>query len=97
MEIYNDAPPICMDNNHEIFKFTEKIHKEIRIKSFYKDGNTDGDIALLHHIPTVTIGCSCGENTHSSQEFLKISSLEDGFAQLILMITKLSELEFLKT
>lgn len=96
VEIFNDAPPICLDKNHEIFKFTGKVHQELNIKSFYKDGNTDGDIALQYHIPTVTIGSSYGENTHSREEFLNVTSLENGYAQLFLMVLKLSELSFLK-
>jgi di/tripeptidase len=96
VKIYNDALPVSLDINHEIFKFTEKVQKELQIKSFYKDGNTDGDIALQYNIPTVTIGTSYGENTHSPQEFLKISSLADGYAQLFVMIAELQRLNFLK-
>lgn len=95
VEVINDTPPVFLDKNHEIFKYTQKIHKMLKIKSFFKDGNTDGDIALARGIPTVTIGSSNGSNTHSADEFMKLSSLKKGYAQLLYMVLQLSDMKFL--
>jgi tripeptide aminopeptidase len=92
IEIINDSLPVSLDQNHPIIAFTKLIHKELGIVSFNKEGNSDGDISLMHKIPTVTIGTSIGYKTHSINEYLEIESLKKGYIQVLYMVTKLPEL-----
>ena len=91
-KIITDSLPVTLDKNHPLIIFTEHIHNELKIKSFYKEGNTDGDVSLALGIPTVTIGTSIGHNTHSIKEYVEIDSFKMGYAQLLFMV---NQLEFL--
>ena len=92
IKVFADSLPVTLDKNHPLIAFTEKVHKTLKIHSFYKDGNTDGDVSLNLGIPTVTIGTSKGYNTHSIKEYVEKDSFKIGYAQLLTMISQLSAL-----
>jgi di/tripeptidase len=89
---YHDPQPVSLEKDHPIIAFTELIHKQLHVKSFYKDSNTDVDVALAYHIPTVTIGTSVGYQTHSIHEYLEIDSVKKGYQQLLEMIIQMEKL-----
>lgn len=93
IHVINNSPPVSLERRHPLIKYTEKIHQELKIDSFYKDGNSDGDATLALGIPTVTIGTSKGFQTHSIHEYMDMESIKKGYLQLFSMILKLDRLK----
>jgi len=53
-------------------------------------GSTDGNVGVVHHVPTVSIGRTKGGNQHSLSEWVDIESAKAGTKQLILLATALA-------
>lgn len=75
-----------LDKKHNIYKLTRDIHKYLGIKTFYETGNNDGDISLSLSIPTVTLGSSVGDYTHTLEEYVEKRSFILGLKQNFMVI-----------
>ena len=79
------------DSSDPLYKITEEVHKFMQIRSFYKGGNTDGDVPLSLGIPTVTIGSSNGFATHSLEEHLEKKTFRKGVEQALMVLLCLDQ------
>lgn len=94
MKVIADSEPANISEDDQLVRYTKKIHAKLKISSILNSGNTDGDVPLELHIPTVTIGTSIGSNTHSPDEYLEILSLVKGYAQVLELINNLHQLNY---
>lgn len=78
--------PVLISPKHRLYTLVKKVHKNLRIKSFFYKGNSDGDISMMAEIPTVTIGAGIGFKTHSLEEHLEKKSYPLGLKQVFLVL-----------
>ena len=90
-EVLATTQAASFPSTHPIFPITQRVQKSLRIKPYFKTGNTDGDVSLALGIPTVTLGSSNGFATHSLDEHLEKSTYLKGVEQIIRIILALDQ------
>jgi len=60
-----------------------RVHKELNIKTLEEIGSTDSNYPISLGLPSVTIGITDAEKTHSDAEFMYVGPVKRGFGQLL--------------
>jgi|SRR3989344_45506 len=81
-EVLMETVAASLSPKHPLFTVTQTVQKSLRIKPYFKTGNTDGDASLALGIPTITLGSSNGFATHSLNEHLEKSTYPLGVEQV---------------
>jgi acetylornithine deacetylase/succinyl-diaminopimelate desuccinylase-like protein len=84
-------PPGSISEESRLVRLIKDVHRELKIKTIMDEGTTDGNISIHMGIPTVTLGITEGENTHSVKEKMSIEKIPLGIKQLILSVIKIDE------
>lgn len=90
-EVLATTKAASLSEKHPIFAITQRIQKSLKIKPYFKTGNTDGDVPLSLGIPTITLGSSNGFATHSLEEHMEKGTYLLGIEQVIRIILALDE------
>jgi len=91
LEVLATTEGASMDRRHPISVITQEVHTFLKIKSYFKSGNSDGDVPLSLGIPTITLGTGVGFATHSLEEKLEKKSFKKGIEQIMLVLLALDE------
>jgi acetylornithine deacetylase/succinyl-diaminopimelate desuccinylase-like protein len=86
IKVTAETAAVVFPSSHRLYSMVGDVQKKLGIPSTFTAGNTDGDVSLAKHIPTVTIGTSRGWNTHSLGEYMEKSSLSLGIKQAFMLI-----------
>ena len=69
----------------ELVNIVKSVHEQLGIKSLEDLGSTDSNYPVSLGLPSLTIGITMAENTHSMKESLEIQPIRQGLAQLFLL------------
>ncbi|MBU2259726.1 M20/M25/M40 family metallo-hydrolase [Patescibacteria group bacterium] len=90
-EVLATTTAASLSEKHPIFTITQRVQKSLKIKSYFKTGNTDGDAPLSLGIPTVTLGSCNGFATHSLEEYMEKGTYLLGVEQIIQILLALDK------
>lgn len=87
METLAQTTSASMPTTHPLCIIATEAQKKLGIITSFDMGNTDGDVSLAQHIPTITLGSTNGYKTHSMEEYMEKAPFLLGIQQnyLILM------------
>ncbi len=89
-KLLGDRPAGKMDNN-KLIDLIKDVHKKMDIKTIEDIGSTDSNYSISLGLPSLTIGITEAEKTHSVNEFLYKEPIKKGVAQLIEVFKKLNQ------
>jgi acetylornithine deacetylase/succinyl-diaminopimelate desuccinylase-like protein len=89
MEVIGNRP--CGEmKDQKLIKLIKDIHKALGIKTIDDIGSTDSNYPISLGLPSITIGISEAENTHSLNEYLFLPPIRKGLEQVIMVFEKLN-------
>ncbi|PJF38841.1 MAG: hypothetical protein CUN55_16110, partial [Phototrophicales bacterium] len=77
---------------HILVELAKKSLQAIGINAVLEQGSTDANMLLAKQIPAIVIGISYGGNSHRLDEFIEIPYLQQGFWQMLLLVSSIVEL-----
>ncbi len=78
-----------LDREHELLRVTREVRRELGLPDQLGQGSTDANAALALGIPALTLGASCGGGMHSLEEWIDVTTLDVGVAQVERVLRRL--------
>lgn len=91
VEVVGDRPAGELPRNEGLAPIADGVLRELGFDVHYDASSTDANVPISRGIPAVCIGLTTGANAHRTDEFIRISPLVKGFAQLILTTLRAAE------
>lgn len=89
-EILGDRPAGEM-NNKELIGLIRQVHNKLHIETIDDIGSTDSNYPISLGLPSLTIGITDAEKTHSVNEFLYKEPIKKGIIQLFHIFNELNK------
>lgn len=91
IEVVGDRPAGELPRNEGLAPIADGVLRELGFDVHYDASSTDANVPISRGIPAVCIGLTTGANAHRTDEFINISPLVKGFAQLVLTTLRSAE------
>lgn len=91
VEVVGDRPAGELPRNEGLAPIADGVLRELGFDVHYDASSTDANVPISRGIPAVCIGLTTGGNAHRTDEFINISPLVKGFAQLVLTTLRSAE------
>lgn len=91
VEVVGDRPAGELPRNEGLAPIADGVLREMGFDVHYDASSTDANVPISRGIPAVCIGLTTGANAHRTDEFINISPLVKGFAQLVLTTLRSAE------
>jgi tripeptide aminopeptidase len=83
-DVVGDRPAGENPRNEGLAPIADAVLRELGFDVHYDASSTDANVPISRGIPAICIGLTTGANAHRTDEFIRISPLVKGFAQLVL-------------
>jgi tripeptide aminopeptidase len=83
VETVGRRPAGRLDRAHPLLSAVRAVRSELDLPDQLGEGSTDANAALALGIPAVTIGVARGGGMHTLEEYIEVSTLAAGRAQLV--------------
>jgi tripeptide aminopeptidase len=91
VEVVGDRPAGENPRHVGLAPIADGVLRELGFDVHYDASSTDANVPISRGIPAVCIGLTTGGNAHRTDEFIRISPLVKGFAQLVLTTLRSAE------
>jgi acetylornithine deacetylase/succinyl-diaminopimelate desuccinylase-like protein len=89
VEIVGRRPAGRLDRADPLLATVQGVRKHLELPDTLADGSTDANAAIALDIPALTLGVANGSGMHTLDEAIEASSLEQGRAQLAMVLREL--------
>jgi tripeptide aminopeptidase len=83
IEVLGERPAGKIERSAPLIQLASKTLRWLNIEPHYHSASTDINIPLSLNIPAVCVGLTSGAHEHTNQEYLRVSPIGDGIAQLV--------------
>lgn len=91
VEVVGDRPAGENPRHTGLAPIADAVLRELGFDVHYDASSTDANVPISRGIPAVCIGLTTGANAHRTDEYIRISPLVKGFAQLVLTTLRSAE------
>lgn len=84
VDVVGDRPAGELPGDRGLVPIATSVLRELGFEVAYDASSTDANIPISRGIPAICIGLTTGGNVHRVDEYIDISPLAKGFAQLVL-------------
>lgn len=91
VEVVGDRPAGENPRHEGLAPIADGVLRELGFDVHYDASSTDANVPISRGIPAICIGLTTGGNAHRTDEFIRISPLVKGFAQLVLTTLRSAE------
>lgn len=95
VEVVGDRPAGELPRHEGLTPIADNVLRELGFEAQYDASSTDANVPISRGIPSMCIGLTTGANAHREDEYINISPLVKGFAQLV--VTTLRSADALAT
>lgn len=92
VEVVGDRPAGELPGDQGLVPVATNVLRELGFDVTYDASSTDANIPISRGIPAICIGLTTGGNVHRVDEYINISPLAKGFAQLLLTTIRSADL-----
>lgn len=90
-EIVGDRPAGSYDPNGVLMQIASEVLSEVGYKPHYYEASTDANVPIGRGIPAVCIGITQGKYLHRLDEYIYLSPIAAGFAQMVSVAVQAAE------
>jgi tripeptide aminopeptidase len=90
-EVVGDRPAGENPRHEGLAPIADSVLRELGFDVHYDASSTDANVPISRGIPAICIGLTTGANAHRTDEFIRISPLVKGFAQLVMTTLRSAE------
>ncbi len=87
-----ERPSGDLATSHPLVELAMQTLQTIGIAGVLEHGSTDANMLLAKQVPAIVVGISYGGNSHRLDEFIETPYLQQGFWQLLLLVSAIVEL-----
>jgi len=92
IEVVGERPAGGRDENDPLIQKAMEVLRDLGFTPELRAGSTDANIPFSQNIPAVCVGVATGEGAHTIHEYIEVSSIGDGLAQVLRLVIEASEL-----
>jgi tripeptide aminopeptidase len=87
-EVISRRPPGEIRSDHPLIQLAQECVREQGLEPLLTAGSTDANIPLSRGLPAVVLGVTTGGGAHTKNEFINITPMKQGMAQLVSFVSK---------
>ena len=92
IEVVGERPAGGREPNDPLIQKAMEVLRDLGFTPELRAGSTDANIPFSQNIPAVCIGVATGEGAHTIHEYIEVSSIGDGLAQVLRLVIEAAEL-----